>query len=586
MKYSDAVSDLLKKLGYTHCFFLAGGNSMHLLDSARQRFTCIPFVHEVSAGIAAEYFNQVSGQQRAFVLLTAGPGLTNAVTAIAGSYLESRELLVIGGQVKSTDLASGGIRQRGIQEVDGVEIVASISKLSLQIASPIPLPELAESISQVAIGRPGPVFLEMCLDAQATHGDWGTYDFHQQLSFDSSASETPYIRQLDQLIDKSRRPVLLVGGGLPFDKRELIEQVLLQLEIPVMTTWNGADRIGADHPLYFGRPNTWGQRYSNILIQQADLIIAVGTRLGLQQTGFNWEEFGPVAEIVQVDIDPTELEKGHPKVDLSIHDDAARFMNNLLTIRPRSWPEWLSFCRQTKDLLPLSEACNETTDGFLNPYDFILALGEILDSDDLIIPCSSGGAFTTMLQTFQQKSGQRVLTNKSLASMGYGLAGAIGASLGCPDRRVVLVEGDGGFAQNLQELATVSTNSLNLKMFIFSNEGYASIRMTQLNYFNGEYLGCDTQTGLGFPNWRLLAEAYGMDFMTVGPELFADPTALSALESSRPVMFLVPLDPYQTYFPKISSSVDTSGMMRSNPLHLMSPPLSNETASAVFKYLT
>ena len=240
-------------------------------------------------------------------------------------------------------------------------------------------------------------------------------------------------------------------------------------------------------------------RYSNVLIQQADLVIAVGSRLGYQQTGFNWEAFAPGAKVVQVDIDRAELEKGHPHVDVPICGDADEFLSGLLLEDGGSHDEWLDFCRTVKRALPLDDPANVTRPGYIDPFRFAMQLSEACRADDIVLPGSSGGAFTTMMQAFGQQFGQTFISDKGLAAMGYGLSMAIGASLAFPDRRTILTEGDGGFVQNLQELATVQVNDLNLKMFIHSNEGYASIRMTQKNYFGGEYLGCDVRTGLGFP---------------------------------------------------------------------------------------
>ena len=344
-----------------------------------------------------------------------------------------------------------------------------------------------------------------------------------------------------------------------------------------MTTWNGADRISSDHPQYLGRPNTWGQRSSNILIQQADVVVAVGTRLGLQQSGFNWQEFVANGKIIHVDIDETELTKGHPTTTLAIHADASDFLEKLLAeisnSNARAWSSWLLEARKVRTALPLSEAVNGYHDGFVNPFDFALQLSTICTESDQIIPCSSGGAFTVMMQAFNQKFGQTVITDKGLASMGYGLAGAIGTSLSHRDRKTVLVEGDGGFAQNLQELATVDVQQLNLKIFIFANEGYASIRMTQRNYFDGGYLGCDTSTGLGFPQWEKLASAYGLSFLTVASNWLDDQEFLDVWHSQNPAMFIVPVHPEQTYYPKISSQVMPSGGMMSAPLHLMTPEI-------------
>ena len=581
MTHADEMVDWLRDLGYTHCFFVSGGNSMHLLNAARQKMVCIPVVHEVSAGIAAEYFNESNlSNGKAFVLVTAGPGLTNLVTALAGAFLESRELLVLGGQVKSSDLADKGLRQRGIQEVDGVAIAGAVAKSVRRIERPIAKSDFFHLVNSGSMGRKGPVFLEVCLDAQGAPARVEEDYAEIEGKADSYSGEIDE-KSLDELIDllaKSERPVILIGGGISrYQFKSLIPEVD-RLGVPVMTTWNAADRLGASHRLYFGRPNTWGQRSSNLILQNADLVIAFGTRLGLQQTGFNWAEFVPNGDVVQVDIDRTELEKGHPKISLAICADANDLLQQLLkraSLMP-SWATWVSLAKKVRDQIPLSEEVNGYFSGFLNPYDFAMQLSDLCDSGDTVVPCSSGGGFTVMMQAFNQKQGQVIITNKGLASMGYGLAGAIGAGLADRSRRTVLVEGDGGFSQNLQELATVNVQNLNLKIFIFANNGYASIRMTQKNYFDGAYLGCDIESGLGFPDWQLLAKAFGIKSLALSENFATNNDFLDEWNGDKACLFVVPIHPEQTYFPKISSQVTATGGMESAPLHKMSPPLADE----------
>jgi acetolactate synthase-1/2/3 large subunit len=387
---------------------------------------------------------------------------------------------------------------------------------------------------------------------------------------------------------KSLRPVLLLGGGLSREFCEGAYQDLLELKIPIMTTWNGADRFGAHEKNYWGRPNTWGQRYSNVLLQQADFVIAVGTRLGLQQTVFNWKGFAPKAELIQVDLDLEELKKGHPNVSGTICTDADSFLRELLDFGKTEiydHREWLSFGDDVKNALPLSESANVKIPNFINPYDFVLALSKHLKYGDVVIPSSSGASMTVTMQSLIQPKGCRVVTNKSLASMGYGLAGAIGTALQTKGR-IIHIEGDGGFLQNIQDLGTIRKQKLPIKTFIFSNGGYASIRMTQLNYFGGEYIGCDEDTGLGLPDWELLAKSFGINFYSVNPDNIFDQEVVSRLNSPSPEFFLVPISQEQTYFPKISSRVTESGGMESNPLHLMSPELSPEDSVEYLKYLT
>ena len=589
MKYSDQLALWLKELGYSHCFFVAGGNIMHLLESCSRVFTCIPVIHEVAAGIAAEYFNEVSTTSRAFALVTAGPGLTNIVTALAGAYLESRELLVLGGQVKVSDLARGQVRQRGIQEIDGVSIARPVTVTSHLIDTQLNRAEFISLAESGSYGRKGPVFLELPLDIQgvkATPNDPAASPHNQPTHAPFELIAETVFDEIESLLRASQRPVLLIGGGVSRDAiTELLDQITAA-GIPLMLTWNGIDRVPDDHPLFLGRPNTWGQRSANILIQQADLLIALGTRLGLQQTGFNWRQFLPVGTVVQVDCDRTELDKGHPRVDLPICGDANTVLQRIAAFRDLpDCSAWLTFARSVRQMIPLNDPKNHTGADFVSPYDFVLKLSSLCTSSDVIIPCSSGSANTVMQQTFQVKRGQRVFNNKSLASMGYGLSGSIGAAFAAQGRRTILVEGDGGFTQNLQELGTVLVNRLNLKIFLFDDNGYASIRMTQKNYFGGRYIGCDSATGLGLPDWIKLFDAYSIPVMRLSPGFDSDSTFLQSFAAEGPLAFLVPIDPDQTYFPKISSFVTASGSMDSNPLHRMTPDLDDDIANKVFRYL-
>jgi len=586
-KYSDAVAGWLKQLGYTHCFYVSGGNIMHLLESCSRAFKCVSVIHEVAAGIATEYFNEISEREKAFALVTAGPGITNIVSAMAGAFLESRELLVIGGQVKTEDLARGALRQRGIQEVDGVSIARPVCVTSRLLDSVVDAREFFQLVRSGSSSRKGPVFIELPLDIQGRNID------EKSLSSTSSVAEgvrrLPVasdrdVEKLAQELRKAERPMFLLGGGVDRSTAHDIFGGNRNSGLAVTTTWNGTDRVAADHPNYFGRPNTWGQRYSNLLLQQADLLVGFGTRLGLQQTGFNWRQFVPGGKVVQVDIDQAELRKGHPRVDWPICADANDLLKRLVARDLGSHDEWLAYCSKVKNRVPLIEP-NTTRPEYLSPYRLVTLLSGLCADDDVVIPCSSGGAFTVMMQAFHQRRGQVVVTNKGLASMGYGLGGAIGASVAFPSCRVVLVEGDGGFAQNVQELGTVAVNNLNLKMFVFDDGGYASIRMTQKNYFGGRYVGCDRSTGLGLPDWEALFQAYRIPVMRLRPGFEADEQFRESFSGRGPAGFVVSVDPEQTYFPKITSRVTASGSMESNPLHLMSPPLDDELLAEVGTYL-
>jgi acetolactate synthase-1/2/3 large subunit len=586
-KYSDVLADWLVELGYTTCFFLAGGNIMHFLESCSRKMRCIPVVHEVAGGIAAEYFNVVAEGERAFALVTAGPGLTNIVTAVAGAWLENRELLVIGGQVKVSDLSRNTLRQRGIQEVDGVAIMRPITVRSVLMDKVLDQASFTDAAEAGSHGRKGPVFIEIPLDIQARMVEVEALAAAKAVPQKTIIPSIPEadLAKLAQRIADAKRPVFLIGGGVDRKTANALAPAWEKMGVPLTTTYNGADRVGSDHPLYFGRPNTWGMRYSNLVLQQADLVVALGTRLGLQQTGFNWQEFAPVGKVVQIECEKAELEKGHPKIDWPIQGDANHVLEYLAKANLGQHDAWVDYCRAVKAALPLNEACNKTAEGYISPYAFNLTLSALCKKSDLIIPCSSGGAFTVTFQSFLPKAGQKMVANKSLASMGYGLSGAIGAAIAGKGKRTILIEGDGGFSQNIQEIGTVVANGLNLKMFIFEDNGYASIRMTQSSYFGGKYVGCDIKTGLGLPDWVKLFQTYGVPVMKLQPGFEAQPEFLKSFEAEGPAAFIVPVDPKQTYFPKITSRVTETGSMASNPLHRMSPDLDAEVYAKVARYL-
>ncbi|OIQ85897.1 acetolactate synthase isozyme 1 large subunit [mine drainage metagenome] len=586
MKYSDQVADWLVKLGYSHCFYVAGGNTMHLLESLSQRLDCRPVVHEVAAGIAAEYFNEISDGGKALVLVTAGPGMTNLITALAGAYLESRELLVIGGQVKTADLARGKLRQRGIQEIDGVALARPVTVRSELVDAPLPFADFAALVRATSRPRKGPVFIEMPLDVQARDVTFSPVrDEAAADSYSLPCISDADFRRLVERICTAKRPLLLLGGGVSRETVAGVSERLIASGLPIATTWNAADRIDSAAKCYVGRPNTWGQRSANLVLQQCDLLVALGTRLGMQQTGFNWQSFVPGGQIVQVDLDASELGKGHPKVDMPLQADANDVLVRLVNADLGDHGEWLGYAQGVRAAIPLVEAVNKTGEQYISPFTFADTLSTLCNNEDIVIPCSSGSAFTVMMQTFRQKSGQLIVTNKGLASMGYGLSGAIGAAFAYPARRVILVEGDGGFAQNLQEIGTAAINQLNLKMFVFDDAGYASIRMTQRSYFGGRYVGCDRKTGLGLPDWEKLFAAWDVPAIRIGKNYASSEDFKRLFDSAGPAAFIVSVDPEQTYFPKITSRINETGAMESNPLHLMTPDLEPELFGRVTQFL-
>lgn len=596
MKYSDYFIDSLVELGYTHCFFVGGGNVMHLLESARTRLECIAVVHEVSAGIAAEYFNVAhrSDGKRAFALVTAGPGITNMATAIGGAWLESRELLIVGGQARTEFISHPEVRQIGHQQIDGRSIVEPMSKISITITEPFSKNKLKSLTDISKTGRKGPAFLEICLDVTAMEIDEESLNripsSTATVAKEFIESDNHAIEELVTLMKSSTRPIILVGGGLDFSDFKKLWHEIETLKIPVATTWNAADYLDSNHNLYAGRPNTYGMRWANTVIQQSDLLITFGARLGLQQTGFAWQEFVPEGKIIRIELDEKEIALKQPQTYLDIHMDAGKALSLMLAQISKAnlkidTGKWLEFIKGVRESLPVVEDATFQYPDYVNPFELVSELSTLLSAEDKVIPCSSGGAYTTMMQAFEQKNGQLLTNNKGLASMGYGLAGAIGTSVAHPENRTVLVEGDGGFAQNLSELGTVQNRELNLKIFIFSNMGYASIRVSQKAYFAGAYIGCDAATGVGLPNWEKIFGAFGIPSIDVTGPLKENIQALDLLKKKGPAAFIIKVHPDQSFLPKVTSKIFSDGKMKSNPIHLMQPELPSELASQVFKYL-
>lgn len=587
-KYADILGDWLVAEGYTHCFMVAGGGCMHLIDGFRSRFTCIPVVHEVTAGIAAEHFNECRQNGRAFALVTSGPGLTNVVTAVAACWAERRELLVISGQVKVTDLLTPPLRQRGIQEVDGTAIVAPVAVQAVRLTRPIDRGEFKKLVKAAREPHPGPVVIEVCLDIQGARVV--RRDLESTTERVESGSAVQAIAAAEKIatdIARASRPLIVIGGLVSRSVAHAALQSLERLGIPVATTTSAIDRVPSGSSISAGRPGTWGgQRSANLVVAQADLIVAFGAQLDLQQTGFHWREFAPAAKILQVYPCEAELAKGHPLI-------AAGFAANpdavfCETLQRAGWTDrdgWGEYVRRIRQLIPVIEPANETGAPEGSAFQFLHDLSKATRPDDILAMCSSGGTFTGALQVYEVAEGQIATTSPAFASMGWGLATAIGAAFSRTGKRVVLSEGDGGFSQNLQELALVRRHNLPIKMFIMANRGYASIRATQRKFFGGAYVGCDESTGLGFPDWERLFAAYGIPAARLAREDRSQERLAALIEGPGPAAWIVDVDPEQPNFPVVTSRILADGSMESNPLWEQEPRLPPEIACEVSRYL-
>ena len=591
-KYSDDFMEWLRIAGYSHCFFVAGGNAMHLIESASDKFECVPFIHEVGAAIAADSFNEICREdQRAFVIVTAGPGLTNVTTAVASAWVDRRELLIIGGQAKSIDLSRGKVRQMGFQEIGGVEILSSITKESVLIDKQIGEAELTQYVALSKAHPKGPVFLEVCLDVtiQETKVNLTQSKTSQPKSLSTEDFSHDSVKKVAEMLRHSSRPLFLIGGAVERNSSRKDIEILRQLGIPLATTFNGADRVGVDYEFYCGRPNWYGSRWANLIIQQTDLVIAVGARLGLMQTGYNWQEFVPKGKVVQVEIEENELNKGFPKLELGAQCDPNDFLHELcIELGGQSFngiEEWQNLVKKIREELSGPEKVNSASPGYVEYYSFTHKLMSKLGPTDSINPCSSGGNYESFGRVMLNTTGQKWVTSPGLASMGFGISGGIGMALAYPENRTVVLEGDGGLSQNLQEFGVIRNLNANMKVFIADNGNYGSIKSHQKAAFNNHYIGCDRSTGLRLPEWEYIGKAFDIPTFVINDQNAFGPEFTKLFESNGPVIFIVKVDPDQVFYPKILSTKNAKSEIVSNPLHLMEPPLSSTEFSQYAPFL-
>lgn len=584
IKVSDYVIKRLEETGAAHMFMLPGGGAMHLNDSLgkSKKIQYVCCLHEQACAIAAEAYARVTNNI-GLLMVTTGPGGTNALTGVAGAYLESTPVFVVSGQVKRMDMINGqGIRQQGMQELDIISVVKSITKYSALVDDPQMIRYHVErALYEATHGRKGPVWLDIPLDVQATMIDEDKLiGYTPTLVPQKSDLEKQVLKVID-LINKSERPVLLAGNGIRLsDGIEELEEVVKILNIPILTTWNGIDLIEEDNPLYFGRPGGLGHRYANFIQQNSDFFLSIGARLNLLQTGYNFDGFAREAVKVMVDIDNAELHKINVRPDIPVCADAKEFLRSLIKnrdkIEEKNREDWFKYCNRVKEKYPIVKPEYWEEKGAVNTYCLLETISKYMKEDDVYVSGSSGSCIDISMQTFRVKRGQRVFCTKGLASMGYGLPSAIGACLASGKKRTVGVNGDGGFMMNIQELETIVRLKLPIKIFVLSNHGYGAIKATQTNLFAGHLVACNETSGLTIPQIAKVASAFGIKSVVINNNGELEECVKSALEFEGPVIIEVMTPIGLTALPKQVSYKRSDGQMESKPLEYMNPPLDEE----------
>ena len=581
IKVSDFIIKFLEKQGVKHMFMLPGGMAMHIDDSIGYANAIKPIfmLHEQACTFAAESYARVTNNL-GVVCTTCGPAATNTLTGVACSWIESTPLLVLTGQVKRADLAQDpNLRQLGVQEVNIVDMAKPITKYAKLITEPKSIQyELEKAVYLCKEGRPGPVLLDIPVDVQACRvNEMSMKHFMPEEKNKYSISDN-IIEAVVAQLENAKRPVFYVGAGVNVanagdDFRKLAEK----LNIPVLVHWNGMNLLENDHPLFMGHPGAVGQRAANFVLQNADLLITIGTRLALLQTGFNFAGYAKNAYHVMVDIDKAELDKPTLHPNLKIQGDAGDFIKKLMEteVHVGDFSNWIAKGKEWNEKYPSLNTEWLHNSKYVNSFYFVDELSKQMKAEDVYCGGRAGTCVDAIIQAFKVKKNQSVFVTKGLSSMGNGLPAAIGAAY-ATDKKIVLVNGDGGFAMNIQELEVIRRDNLPIKMFILDNQGYSTVRNTQINVFDGHFVGCNAQSGLTIGNIKGVAEAYGIKTFDLQRMDDMKQTISEVLNFDGPALCMVWVDPAQPIVPRQANYKTPEGQMASRPLEDMRPLLERE----------
>ncbi len=589
MKLSNWVAEFLASHGVRHAFMVTGGGAMHLNHSigAHKDIECVFNHHEQACAIGAEAYYRLTNRLPV-VNVTSGPGGTNAITGVYGAFVDSIGMLVLSGQVKiETTVRYTGLplRQYGDQELDIEELVRPITKYVHMVTDPKTIRyHLEKAIYLATSGRPGPCWLDIPLDVQAAQIEPDELQGFDPAELDEPWTRTDLHKAAADILEKltqAERPVVFAGGGVRLSgQHEAFIRLVDKLGIPVVTGWNAHDVIWNDHPLYTGRPGTVGDRAGNFTVQNADVLLVLGSRLNIRQVSYNWKTFARAAYKIWVDIDKNELKKPTVTPDMPILASLTDLLPLLADTASASYAgptkaqqDWLAWCKERQRRFPIvkPEYWNNQP---VNPYCFMEKLFEQLDEGEIVVT-GNGSACVTSFQAAYLKPGQRLWTNSGCATMGYDLPAAIGANKGSGGQRIVCLAGDGSIMMNLQELQTIVGGNLPVKIFILNNNGYVSIFQTHRNFFGVE-VGGGPKSGVSFPNFEPVMKAFGFPFVRASRHDDLEGAIRQTLEINEPAVCEVMIDENQVFAPKLGAKQHPDGRITSPALEDLSPFLSRE----------
>ena len=594
IRLADYVADFLVDHGVTDVFSVVGGGAMHLNDAlGHNKGLKVTYNHhEQACAIAAEAYARLDNKIAA-VCVTTGPGGTNALTGVVGGWLDSIPMFIISGQVRydttaryALQFTESPLRSMGDQEYDIVKSVEPMTKYATMIEDPKKIRYALEKGWHLAVtGRPGPVWIDIPVDYQGCFIETDQLEAYDPAEDDIKLPpdvSDEIIYTVLEKIRNAKRPVFHAGYGIRLSGGyKAFRSVAEKLNIPIVTYWNAVDLIEDEHPLYCGRAGNMGDRPGNWAIQNADLILAVGTRISIRQVGYNWQTWAREAEVIMVDIDQAELRKPTLHVDIPVWADARNFLEKLDEAAvPRVYEDglWLEACQRWKKEYPAVLPRHWEENGrTANVYAFVRYLSSRLPENSLTA-VSNGACCVVGNQAYVIQRGSRMANNSAIASMGYGLPAAIGTCIGGGRNNTICLEGDGSIMMNLQELQTILTNKLPIKIFLINNNGYHSIRITQTNLFSEHSkvgIGPESKD-LSFPEFRKIAEAFGYPYYSAYSNGEMKCIVDEVLELEGPVFCEIFTDTQQVWEPKSSTKRLQDGTLVSPPLEDLAPFLPRE----------
>jgi acetolactate synthase-1/2/3 large subunit len=585
-KVSDVIAARIAAEGVHHVFLVPGGAAMHLNDSIGvvPGLEYVVTLHEHAAAVAAEAYAKVTSNL-GVAMVTAGPGATNAMTGVASAWVNSSPCLFLSGQVKLADRrGEKPVRQHGLQEVDIVSAVQSLTKKAVTITDPGTIErELDDAIRLARSGRPGPVWIEVPLDVQTMMVETAGLPRGSRADDPAPARPVPHVARVASMLASAERPVILAGGGIRIAGATAEFLALAdELGVPVLTTWVGCDLMPDDHPLFAGRPGSFAPRGANFAVQCADVLLTIGARWDLATTGFAPEKFGKAARRAAVDVDPGELAKLSSFIDVAIEANAGDFVRALRTEMNGRRPEaaaWRAQCQAWRTKYPVMLPEHRGRPQAVSTYLVMDVLSDLLGEGDLIVEGSSGIHSEIFFLAFRIKRNQRVVCDGSLGAMGYGLPASVGSCLASGRKRTVLIEGDGSFFPNVQELETIARLHLPVKIVVVNNDGYASIRASQERWF-GRLTGADRSSNLSLPDIQRVAAAFGIPSVRAENESQLERSLSSLLATDGPGICEVMVPPEEDRVPRLASYKRADGAMESRPLEDMFPFLDPEEIQA------